>query len=171
MMRRQDEQLVVGRVVGLYGIQGWIKIESYTDPRENIQDYAPWQVCAGGQMRTISVESVKLHGKGLIARLEGIDSRDAAAELVGGDIRILPDQLPALASGEYYWRDLVGLMVINRQAEELGQVESLFETGANDVLVVRKGQHEYLIPYLPEQVILAVDLDKGQIQVDWEAEW
>jgi 16S rRNA processing protein RimM len=169
-MRRQDEQLVVGRVVGLYGVQGWVKIESYTDPRENIQNYVPWQLSAQGQTRTLVVESVRPQGKGLIARFAGIDDRDSAVELLEYDISVRADQLPALSAGEYYWHDLVGLTVINQQAEELGCVESLFETGANDVLVVKKDQGEYLIPYLPKQVILAVDLDKGQIQVDWEAE-
>ncbi|MBN1380026.1 MAG: ribosome maturation factor RimM [Gammaproteobacteria bacterium] len=169
-MERQDGQLVVGRVVGLYGVQGWVKIESYTDPWENIRNYGPWQLSARGQTRTLSVESVKLQGKGLIARFEGIDNRDLAARLVGSRISVSSNQLPDLAVGEYYWHDLIGLTVINRQAQELGQVDSLFETGANDVLVVKKDQHEYLIPYLPEQVVLAVDLDKGRIQVDWETE-
>lgn len=169
-MGRQDEQLVVGRVVGLYGVQGWVKIESYTDPRENIQNYAPWRLSVRGRQRTLLAESVKPQGKGLIVRFEGIQDRDAAVELLDSEISVGSEQLPDLSAGEYYWRDLIGLTVINRQAEELGRVESLFETGANDVLVVRDDRREILIPYLPNQVILAVDLVKGQLLVDWDVE-
>jgi len=170
-MRRQDEELVVGRVVGLHGVQGWVKIESYTDPRESIENYAPWRLYAGAQRRVLDVENVRKQGKGLLARLAGIDSRDAAAELVGGEIRVQRDQLSDLPEGEYYWRDLIGLQVINRQNAVLGQVDSLFETGANDVLVVKQDESETLIPYIPGRVVLAVDLDQGLLQVDWDAEW
>lgn len=169
-MRRQDEQIVVGRIVGLHGVQGWLKIESYTDPRENIEQYSPWLVESRGKTRAVQATSVKTHGKGMIARLEGINTRQDAVELLDSEIVVRSDQLPELTDGEYYWRELIGLQVINRQAEELGQVESLFETGANDVLVVKKGRRERLIPYITGQVVLQVDLAKGQIHVDWDAE-
>lgn len=169
-MLRRDQQLVIGRVVGLHGIEGWLKIESYADPRENIKNYTPWQLDVGGQKRAVIVAEMRLHGKGIIVRFDGIDDRNTAAELVNSEISIDSNQLPQLARGEYYWRELIGLTVINRRQQELGQVESLFETGANDVLVVKKGQRECLIPYLPQRVITAVDLEKGRIQVDWEAE-
>ncbi len=169
-MGRQDEQIVIGRIVGLYGVKGWLKVESYTDPRDKIKEYKPWQLVVREQARAVIAEDVRSHGKGMIARLEGINSREAAIELLSAEIKVKLDQLPELQEGEYYWQELIGLAVINRQSEMLGQVDSLFETGANDVLVVKKDQQEILIPYVREQFVLSVDLDKNQIHVDWEVE-
>lgn len=170
-MGRRDDTVIVGRVVGLFGIKGWIKLESYTDPRENIEHYGPWLLQAGAQSGRFGVEALKPHGKGLIAKLEGIDNRDEAAVWVGRDIAVSRDRLPALDEGEYYWRDLIGLKVVNRDRQMLGEVDSLMETGANDVLVVRREGRDLLIPYLPGRVIDAVDLEIGEIRVDWYREW
>lgn len=171
-MSRPDETLVVGRVVGVFGVRGWVKIESYTDPRENIANYGPWRIRRGaGEERLLTPEAVQPRGKGLVARLAGVDSREQAEALLYGEIRIRREQLPELPPGEYYWRDLIGLAVVNRHGEVLGRVETLLETGANDVLVVREGEREMLIPYLPDRVIDSVDLESGRIHVDWSADW
>jgi 16S rRNA processing protein RimM len=170
-MEWQDDTVIVGRVVGIFGIKGWIKLDSYTDPRENIEQYSPWLLRTGDRWTLFGVEAFQPHGKGLIAKLEGIDSRDEAASLAGRDIGIRPDQLPPLAEGEYYWHELIGLTVINRPGEVLGRVESLLQTGANDVLVVRRDGRELLIPYVPGRFIDAVDRQRGEIRVDWHREW
>ncbi|HEX5056617.1 MAG TPA: ribosome maturation factor RimM [Gammaproteobacteria bacterium] len=166
------EPVVIGKIVGLFGVKGWVKIRSYTDPREQIADYQPWRVVVAGEWSSFEVETVKPQGKSLVARLAGIADRDAAMRLLNGDIVIDRSQLPVLKENEFYWRDLQGLQVLNLQGVELGTVKSLFETGANDVLVVRKdGGPEILIPCVMDRVIHTVDIESGIIRVDWEADF
>jgi 16S rRNA processing protein RimM len=107
------------------------------------------------------------HGKGIVVRLQGIEDRDAAAELLGSDIGVERDTLPEAEEGQYYWTDLEGLTVVHKDGTELGKVAYLMGTGANDVLVV-DGPDERLIPFVPGTVILDVDLVEGVIRVDWE---
>ncbi|MEE9493577.1 MAG: ribosome maturation factor RimM [Gammaproteobacteria bacterium] len=162
-----DDGIAVGRISGVYGVRGWVKIFSYTQPRENILKYSPWDILRQGQWQTVNVEEGKAHGKGVIARLENCTDRDQAYALIGTEISVSRQQLPSLAQGEYYWRDLIGLLVVNTQGDKLGQVEKLMETGANDVLVVA-GEREYLIPYVMGNTVLHVDIDKGELLVDWD---
>lgn len=157
--------LVLGYLSGLHGVQGWFKVYSYTDPRENIFSYSPWRV---GE-RTFQVEQGRSQGKGLVVKLAGIDDRDSAAALLGAEIGVPRERLPPLPEGEYYWADLYGLRVIDTTGRELGTVDHLLETGANDVLVV-KGAREYLIPLVFGPIVLAVDLQAGTLRVDWEEE-
>jgi len=163
-----ERRIAVGRVVGLFGVYGWVKLFSHTRPREAILRYRPWHVDVGGVVRTIEVLEGRLHGKGLVARLAGCDSRDVAAALIGADIAIDASQLPATGAREYYWAELEGLRVVNLAGVELGSVSHLIETGANDVMVVR-GDRERLIPFAPGY-IQDVDLDTSVIRVDWDAE-
>ena len=158
--------VVVGRIVGLFGVRGWIKVYSYTQPKENLFAYRLWQI--GGVPRRL--EAGQIHGKGLIAKLADCDDRDTATGLIDAEICIDRTQLPALPQGEYYWNDLIGLRVINRAGEELGQVCDLLETGAHDVLVV-KGAGEHLIPFVPEQFIERIDIAGGIIEADWDPGW
>ena len=116
------------------------------------------------------VLSGRIHGKGLVARLEGVDDRDTAHSLKGFDIAVNRDQLPKTTEGEYYWVDLEGLDVRTIEGVALGKVDYLFETGANDVLVV-KGDRERLVPYISDQVIKSVDLQKALIVVDWDPDF
>lgn len=160
-------RVILGRISGLYGVRGWVKVFSYTSPITNILNYSPWQLCQHGQWQTVSVCEAQAHGKGIIAHLESIHDRDEAAGLLGAEIAVSRSQLPSPPEGEYYWMDLIGLMVVNSDGVTLGQVDHLLETGANDVLVV-KGEREHLIPFLPERVILDVDLVQRVLQVDWD---
>ena len=173
----KSEMVTVGRVSGLFGVHGWVKIYSYTEPRENILRYKPWYLKLGAKdlpaqerWLPLQVAAGRIHGKGLVARLEGYDDRDTAAVLVGKEIRVLQSQLPNLAQGEYYWSDLIGLQVVTTEGVRLGVVDHLIETGSNDVFVVR-GERERLVPYIPEDVIKSVDLDSGIITVDWDPEF
>lgn len=167
-----SEPVVIGKIVGLFGVKGWVKIRSYTDPREQIAQYRPWQVSVEGGWCSLEVEAVQPQGKSLIARLAGIADRDEAVRLLNSDIVIDRSQLPALDKNEFYWRDLTGLKVLNLRGVELGMVESLLETGANDVLIVRKDKGpEILIPYVMDRVVHAVDIESGIIRVDWEADF
>lgn len=163
-------RITLGKIVGIFGIQGWVKVFSYTDPISNILNYSPWQIIQRGQSQTIQVCEGQVHGKSIIARLESCKDRESAAQFLGAEVAIYREQLPPIGEHEYYWTDLIGLTVINQEGTVLGQVEHLLQTGANDVLVIR-GQKEHLLPFLLDQVILKVDFENSQLQVDWDAEF
>lgn len=165
-----DERIAVGRISGVYGVKGWVKIHSDTDPRDNILQYNPWLLKRPDGWQRVKVLDGRAQGKGVVARLEGLDDRDAAARWIGTEIAILRSQLPKAAPGEYYWNDLIGLRVLTLSGEDLGRVDHLLETGANDVLVVQ-GERERLIPYVPGDVVTEVDLDAGELYVDWDPEF
>lgn len=168
-----DEQrfVTLGRVSGAHGIQGWIKVHSDTSPRENIVEYSPWYLERNGVRSKVKVKAGRRQGKAMVAKLEGCNDRDAAEALTGADIRVLRSQLPETDSpGEYYWADLVGLTVVTVDGQELGTIDQLFETGSNDVIVV-KGDRERLVPYIWEQVVKDVDLDAGVMRVDWDPDF
>lgn len=161
----------MGRVVAPYGVNGWIKVQPFTQQYRGLLDYPLWQVGRDGAWQTQSVESAKVHGAAVVAKLAGIADRDQAAALQGMRIAISRDEFPAPAAGEFYWADLIGLQVINAAGVELGRVTRVFETGANDVLVVEgERERERLLPFI-ETVIRRVDLASGVITVDWEADY
>lgn len=170
MSSNEQDRLVVGKIVGLFGVQGWVKIFSHTEPKENIFTYAPWLVEIKGEWRPMKVLSGRVQGKGLVASLEGYADRELARLLIGAEIAVLRSQLPKPAKGEYYWTDLIGLNVVTTDGVELGKVDHLFDTGANDVMVV-KGERERLIPFVTGQYVHEVDLDAGTIRVDWDPEF
>lgn len=170
MSSSESERVVIGRVSGLYGVRGWVKIHSFTEPRENILAYGQIQLGRDGRWRDATLAEGRRQGKGLVARISGIGDRDQAAGLVGEDIAILRSQLPEAVDGDFYWVDLIGLEVVNEDDVSLGKVSKLIETGANDVLVV-DGERERLIPFIRESVVKAVDLDSGTIRVDWETDY
>ena len=159
--------MILGRIVGLFGVRGWVKVYSYTEPREAVLEHKDWLLGRDGNWQSVELAEGKRHGKAVIARLEGIADRDAAAELLGSDIGVDRDALPEPEEGHYYWADLEGLTVVHKDGTELGKVAYLLATGANDVLVV-DGTAERLIPFVPGTVILDVDLAAGVIHVDWE---
>ncbi len=165
MKEDTSEWILMGRIVGLFGVRGWVKVFSYTDPRHAILDYPVWRM--GPNRQAATVLDGKRQGKGIIALLDETESRDDAARWVGQDIAIARDELPEPDEGQYYWSDLVDLTVRRANGESIGRVASLLETGAHDVLVV-KGDIERLIPFKMNDTILAVDLDGGEITVDWD---
>ncbi len=170
MTQQRERRIAAGRISGLYGVRGWVRVYSYTEPREALIGYSPWQVRLEGAWREMEVAEGRRHGKGIIVRLEGCEDRDAAARLLGCDISLRRSQLPEPAPGEYYWADLVGLQVVTLEGAELGVVHSLMETGANDVLVVR-GDRERLIPFLAGDVVVEVDLSRQRMRVEWDPEF
>lgn len=165
-----EELLELGKISGVFGVKGWVKVHSYTDPREGIVKYRSWLLKQKGDWREFSVEEGRRQGKTVIARLKGINDCDQAMLLMGAKIAIHPDQLQDLDDDEYYWRDLVGLRVINAEGVELGTISHMMETGANDVMVV-KGDRERLIPFTQGIAVIDVDLSAGVIKVDWDAEF
>jgi 16S rRNA processing protein RimM len=159
----------LGRISGLYGVRGWVKVYSHTSPLTNILEYANWYLDTGKGWQEYQLETGKAHGKGIIAKLNGIDDRDLAAGLINMDIAVPRDQLPDLDEQGYYWTDLEGLKLYTDTGVELGLLDHLFETGSNDVMVV-KGERQRLIPYTRD-VVKDVDLDAGTITVDWDPEF
>ena len=171
-MDATERRVLVGRIVGLYGVQGWLKIESWTEPRMRIFDYQPWLLhAASGAESEASGVKGRPQGKGIVVHLPGVDDREQAAALVGHDIYVARAQLPAPAKDEYYWVDLEGLEVVTTEGVTLGRVDHLFATGANDVVVVRDGERERLIPFVQGSYVRSVDLSAGRMVVDWDPEF
>ncbi len=166
-----DELISVGEISGVFGIKGWVKIFSLTQPRENILSYTPWTIRKGKESRIVKLVIGKRQGKTVVACIEGVSDRDIAATYCGWEILIKKSQLPSTEKGEYYWADLVGLSVETDQGVSLGKVDYLIETGANDVLVVKKDEEERLIPFLQEQVIKKIDLNDNIMIVDWDPDF
>jgi len=168
---RPDETVLVGRISGLFGVQGWVKVYSWMRPLQQILDFGNWWLAPEHahdlyDRSSYTVVSGRCHGKGLVVQLQGFDDRTAAMELINQRIYIDKAEFPKLEEGEYYWHQLIGLKVINQDQTELGTVETMLETGANDVLVVN-GTRQRLLPYVPT-VVLGVDLGKRQIRVEWD---
>lgn len=167
-----NDMVKLGRISGVFGVKGWLKVHSDTEPRENILNYSPWYLLINGQWQPRKVLAGRVHNKGLVVQLEGCDDRDLAATLVRTEIAITLEQLPRPEAGEYYWRDLTGLQVKTLDGVDLGKITNLMETGANDVLVVKAGDgRERLIPFIREQVVTHVDLQAGTMTVDWDPEF
>ena len=165
---KTDDPVVLGRVSGLFGVKGWVKIFSYTDPREGILDYPVWQIEKEGDWRPVPVAEGQPHGKTIIARFEGVEDREAATEYVRANVGVFRKDMPDAGDEKYYWSDLEGLRVEGQSGNTLGVVAYLLETGANDVMVVRDNGNETLVPFVTGIVVKDVDLAAGVIRVDWE---
>lgn len=166
-----EKFVLLGKIVGLHGVHGELKLESYTEPRTQIFRYQPWRLRSASGETTIEGCRGRAQGKGIVAELPGVTDRDAAAALVGTEIWVARSALPKPAPGEYYWSDLEGLEVATVEGVALGTVSHLLATGANDVLVVRNTERERLIPFLVGQFVTEVDLESGRLTVDWDPEF
>ena len=164
----RQQVVAIGHVSGVHGIRGWVKIHSLTDPREAIFEYQPWLL--GESREEIRIRQGKKHGKHLIALLENTDDREQAEDLVNRPIAVFRDQFPDLPDGEYYWADLIGLSVRLEDGTELGNIDKMLATGANDVMVVR-GERERLIPFVRGRYVKSVNLDECVVTVDWDADF
>lgn len=165
-----SDWVVLGRVSGLFGLQGWVRVFSHTEPREGIARYNPVFLQRKGQWQPFKIEAGRTHGAGVVLKFIDFDDRDQAATLVQSDIAVHRAQLPPPRPGEYYWADLEGLRVVTLEGVELGVVDHLLATGANDVLVV-KGERERLLPFVQGQVIVEIDLEQRLLQVDWDPDF
>ncbi|MEZ0232698.1 MAG: ribosome maturation factor RimM [Methylophilaceae bacterium] len=161
--------VVMGRIVAPYGIYGWLKIQPDTEILDGLLDYQFWWLGRGDQWQKFSLETAKVHGQTLLVKLDGVNDRDAAFAFKGKQIAVPREELPAPEDNEYYWSDLIGLKVTNQQQVEFGLITDVFETGANDVLVVKSDQ-ERLIPFI-DQVVLEVDIQAKTMLVDWDADF
>ena len=164
-----ERRVPIGRVSGIFGVHGWLKVRSATEPPARILEYQPWQVGGGSRWQAFEVLGGRPHGVGFVAKLAGLNDRETARTFVGADIAVRRSQLPVPEPDEYYWCDLVGLTVEDSAGNLLGRVRRLMETGANDVMVVATGGAELLIPFVPGDTVQAVDLEAGKIEVRWSS--
>lgn len=164
--------VVMGRIVGAQGILGWVKVQTFTEHLDGLLDYDEWYLGNDKQpWRKVEVLEANVHGKVVIAKLPGIIDRTEAEKCKGLLVAVHRDSLPEQEPGEYFWSDLIGMKVVNLADEALGTVDTLLETGANDVLSVRDAEgKERLIPFLAS-VIQQVSLDERVIRVDWQADY
>lgn len=167
-----SRRVLVGRVLGAHGLRGDVRIESWTEPRTTIFRYQPWVlVDERGVERELRGARGQESGKSLLARLPGIEDRDAAEAMRGVEIHVPREALPPPQPGEFYWIDLEGLRVQTVEGVSLGTVSHLFATGANDVLVARDDVRERLIPFVRPQYVTSVDFDAGIVTVDWDPDF
>ena len=167
---KTNSHVIIGQISGLYGVHGGLKVFSYTSPRERIFSYSPWLLKVGTNWSSRNVVSSQGAGKGLVVFLEGVTDRDKASALLGVEIAVERQQLPALPAGEYYWSDLFDMEVVDIQGRVLGKVVKMQETGANDVLVVQ-GKRKFMLPWVMGEIVKQVDMDAGRILVDWDPEY
>lgn len=168
-------RVTLGRVAGVYGVRGWIKIHSLTRPTENLLNYRRWWIAKGGGFEAKLLEG-KVHGHGLIARISGADrqpitDRDVAASLLGAEIQVDRTALPMLPQGQHYWIDLIGLKVESEQGEPLGEVTDVTSNGVQDVLILRQGEIERLIPFVTGPIVKSVDMAARRIVCDWQPDY
>ncbi len=165
-----EELVLLGRLNGVWGVAGWLRVFSDTDPPEAIFQYQPWYL--GESKDVMEVLEWRRVGPRLVARFSGIESREQAERLGPLPIRVPASALPPPPQGSFYWRDLIGLAVFSRAGEPLGKVVRMMDSPAHDLLVVQdQSAPELLIPFVIGQTIDQVDLDGGRITVDWSTEW
>ena len=161
--------MVMGRIAGAFGVKGWVKVQTFTQSMDTLTGFPTWWLKQAASWQETKVEEAAVHGRTVIAKLFGVDDRDAAAQLRGYEVAVPRDQLPASRAGEYYWADLIGIGVSNIQGVPLGQVAKLLDTGAQQVLLV-EGERERLIPFI-ESVVVSVDVAGRSLVVDWDADF
>lgn len=181
-----SNMVVMGRIVAPYGVFGWLKIVPDTEAFDGLFDYDTWWLGKGDDWREMVVETAKTHNDVLVVKLKGIDDRDAALACKGKQIAVPREQLPEAEENEYYWSDLIGLRVKNKQDVDFGLIVDVFETGANDVIAVRadavkqeapadktvtkEKPQERLLPFI-DAVVIEVDLAAKTMLVDWDADF
>ncbi len=176
-MSESDDYILLGEISGVHGIKGWVKVFSHTSPRVKITEYPQWFMKSSKDQSWVSRKLIegKVQGKNIIAQLDGVHYRDEAEALVGTEIAIHKDQLEVLAEGEYFWRDLIGLSVETTKGEKLGQIDWLFNTGSNDVIIIKESEgvdaKEHLLPFIFDDVIKSVNIEKSLMVVDWDPEF
>ena len=170
-----EDLIVIGKIVSVHGVRGDVKVYSFTDPIDNLLDYRRWTLRRGDEVKQVELVSGRLQGKILVATLKGLTDRELARTYADFEICIPRSELPSLTGEEYYWYQLQGLTVINQLGQVLGRVDHLLETGANDVLVVKSfdgslDDRERLLPYT-DPCVLKVDLDAGEMHVEWDVDF
>lgn len=166
-----EDIVIIGRIGAPFGVKGWVKVQSFTQPSDNIFNYHPWLIRANKQWQTISIAAKQIQHKQAVIQFENCHDREQAQRYTNCDIGISRTLLPTLPKDEFYWQDLVGLQVINQDNRNLGTVTQLMETGANDVLIVKSDSEEIAIPLLFDEVVIDVDLTNKILRVQWDPDF
>ena len=158
--------MLIGKIIGIHGIKGTNKLRSYA---ESLSIFLPGDPILvrdhRGREASYTINWVKPHTGTPLISFKGITNRDQAKKLIGSDLFIPQSQLPELEEDTYYWHDLIGIEVFTIAEEFIGRIESIIETGSNDVYVVKWKEKEVLIPAL-ESVVLEIDLEHKRMRVD-----
>jgi len=170
-----EDLIVIGKIVSVHGVRGDVKIYSFTDPIDNLLEYRRWTLRRGDEVKQVELVKGRLQGKILVATLKGLTEREEARTYADFEICIPRSELPQLTGDDYYWYQLQGLTIINQLEQVLGRVDHLLETGANDVMVVKPfdgslDDRERLLPYT-DQCVLKIDLEAGEMRVEWDADF
>lgn len=161
-----ERWVTLGRITGVHGVRGWVRVQSFTRPSDNIFSYGPWLI-RGVELPRLDHRA---SGRGFVVQLKGIEDREIAEELVGEEIQIERSSLPEPEDGEYYWADLLGMQVVTVDETVLGHIDRLLETGAQDVMVVKAGSRERMLPFVQGPIVKKVDIPARRIEVDWQLE-
>ena len=165
---KDDKKIYLGKITGVHGIKGWLKIQSFSSPPENIFNYPSWIINKQGKEDFYSIENKRKQNNKILVKLKKIDDRTTAESLIDSKIQILRSDLPKLSNEKYYWADLVGLSVLNSKEKAIGKIESLIETTANDVMVINSLENErILIPFVMHKIIKEVNIQLSYVKVDW----
>ncbi len=164
-----DKKVAVGKFGRPHGVKGWIRVISFTDPEEQLLNYSDWMIQTNIALELIKLEESRAVHDAFLVKVKGYDDRDLVKTLTNKEILIDRDQLKELPEGEFYWTDLEGIKVVTTDGNDLGVIDHLFETGANDVIVSVKDGKRILIPYI-DTVIIEVDFDNNIMTVNWETE-
>lgn len=164
-----DRVVILGKVAGTFGVHGWVKINSYTDPPENILEYAELLLGSPGRWTTIQLENGRVTGKGVLGKLKGIETPEDARTRVGAELGVRRSEMPPPAPGEYYWSDLEGVEAESATGEKLGKVDHFRSTPVGTMIVIR-GERELWVPFVKDRIV-KVDLEQGRIVLDWSLDW
>jgi 16S rRNA processing protein RimM len=165
----QADLIELGRLKGAYGVKGWVRVAPHQDGSALLHARRWWLATAEGD-RAIEVEAARVHGRSVVAKWPGCDSKEAADALRGLAVRVARSDFPPLAADEHYWIDLIGATVVNRQGATLGEVAGLQDNGAQALIEVQGAAGRCLIPLVPAYVE-RIDAAARRIEVDWEADW
>ncbi len=176
----QSDYILLGEISGASGLKGWLKVFSHTAPRVQIIQYSQWFLLKGKESKdntesdwtAVKVVNGRAQGKNIIAQIEGVNDRNQAELMKGTTIAIHRDQLQKLPKNEYYWKDLIGLAVETTENVQLGKLDWIFNTGSNDVLIIKDEDGlERMLPFLLDDVVVSIELDKSLMVVDWDPEF
>jgi 16S rRNA processing protein RimM len=166
----QDRIVVLGKIAGTFGVLGWVKVNSYTEPADNLLRYTAWQVRRNAEWLVLEVSEGRVTGKGILAKLTSIDSPEDARTWIGSEVGVWRHELPPTLPNEYYLSDLEGLEVENASGEALGKIDHFRSTPSTTVVVVRRqGRPEQWVPFVKERIV-RIDLRAKRVVLDWPAD-
>ncbi len=167
-MTRPADLVQVGRVLGAYGVKGWIRIDPFGgDASVLLGKPAIWFDDSSTSQK---ISTIKTHGTALVAQLDGVNDRDVAQAMRGNSVWVGRADFPAPEEDEYYWVDLIGCAVVTEDGQALGNITRIEDHGADPVMRIEAGKRVRLVPFA-SAIVLSVDLNAQQVTVDWDAGW